>query len=271
MHDKTTLGISDLLRQYIEAMVEEVVIKGKPFDDQKKKWLQLYSQEEGVDYATLEKNLTAFFETIEELKSKESTSNERLAKVLAKDCYLEECKAEKLIEGVIRQQQEDSDILAALNDMRQLLQDCLDKTQNQDPPTVTHAYSNWATNFIERICQAYCDKNIGFLEDVFSQDAQIITGAYEKRKTDIRYRTQGKQQYFANLKYIFRRNKTIDVRFETDSSTGIFYSSANGKCLGYRLLQRWDSDNYSDSGYLYLVLYAGQNGPKVIVRAWSPE
>ena len=56
MPDKTSIGISDLLRQFIEALVEEVVFEGKPFDNQKKSNLQSFSQEEGVDYATLEKN-----------------------------------------------------------------------------------------------------------------------------------------------------------------------------------------------------------------------
>lgn len=277
MEDKTTIGNnenantpSEAFREYIESLVEEIVINNAVFNEHKK-YLQRYSQEEGVDYTTLEKNLTEFFETLEELKSHGSKSSERLAKMLANNCYLKEGKVEKLIDSMNRQQQEDSNNLAALDDLKQQLQNYLDKPKSQTPPTVTHVNSNWATIFIEQICQAYCNKNIEFLEDAFSQNAQIITGAFEKNQTNIRYRTQGKKQYFANLKYIFQRNKTIDVKFETDNSTGIFYSSADGKCLGYRLLQRWRSDNYSDSGYLYLALYAGQNGPKVMVRVWSPK
>lgn len=98
--DKTAIGISDLLRKYIEALVEEVVIEGKPFDNQKKSDLQSFSQEEGVDYVTLEKNLTGFFEAVEELKSHESKAVERLAKILAKDCYLEEGKVNELLEAL---------------------------------------------------------------------------------------------------------------------------------------------------------------------------
>ena len=55
MSDKTTIGPSPLLRQYIEALVKEVMLEGKTFDNQKKNDLQRYSQDEGVDYATLEK------------------------------------------------------------------------------------------------------------------------------------------------------------------------------------------------------------------------
>lgn len=99
MPDKTTIGISDLLRQFIEALAEEVVLEGKPFADQKK-WLRKYSENEGVNYAALEKNLTEFFETIEELKSHESKAGERLAKLLAKDCFLDEGKVNELVSAV---------------------------------------------------------------------------------------------------------------------------------------------------------------------------
>ena len=96
MPDKTSTGISDLLRQFIEALVEEVVLEGKPFDDKKKKWLQTYSQEEGVDYASLEKNLTDFFEVLEEWKKQKSKSSQLAAQMLATRCSLSEEAVEKL-------------------------------------------------------------------------------------------------------------------------------------------------------------------------------
>ena len=112
MQDKTSLGISDLLRQFIEALVDEVVLEGKPFDDQKKKWLQRYSQEEGLDYTELEKNLTEFFETFEELKSNKSKSIERLAKMLAKDCYLEEGKVGELLAAMNEAREKEAERIA---------------------------------------------------------------------------------------------------------------------------------------------------------------
>jgi hypothetical protein len=106
MQDKTAIGNNEhtntpskAFREYIEALVEEVVINGEPFDAQKK-WLRKNSEAEGVDYATLEKNLMEFFETIEELKSHESKAGERLAKMLAKDCFLDEGKVNELVSAV---------------------------------------------------------------------------------------------------------------------------------------------------------------------------
>ncbi len=57
MPDKTALGISEELRQFIEALVEEVVLDGKPFENHKK-YLQRFCKGEGVDYNQLETNLT---------------------------------------------------------------------------------------------------------------------------------------------------------------------------------------------------------------------
>jgi hypothetical protein len=106
MPDKTSIGISDLLRKFIKALVKEVVIEGKPFDDQKKEWLQTYSHNEGEDYATLEKNLLEFFEAVDELRIHESKSGERLAKKVAKECYLEEGEVDNLISSVNKAREE---------------------------------------------------------------------------------------------------------------------------------------------------------------------
>ena len=106
MQDKTAIGNNEnantpskTFREYIESLVEEIVINNAVFNDHKK-YLQRYSQEEGLDYATLEKNLTDFFETLEELKSHESKVVERLAKMLGMYCYLEEGKVDELVSAM---------------------------------------------------------------------------------------------------------------------------------------------------------------------------
>lgn len=108
MKDKTSLGISDILRNFIEGLVESVLIKGEPFDKHKK-WLKKYSDLEGVDYAALESNLNDFFKTVKELEEDESNVVECSAQNLAKDCYLSEDMANRLIEkaAAIRVQKEE--------------------------------------------------------------------------------------------------------------------------------------------------------------------
>jgi hypothetical protein len=98
MQDKTTLEISDTFREYIEALVEEVVINGEPFEAQKK-WLRKNSEAEGVSFETIESNLNDFFEAIKELEEHESKSTERFARNLAQSCYFSETEVDKLIDN----------------------------------------------------------------------------------------------------------------------------------------------------------------------------
>ena len=99
MQDKTSFGISEELQQLIEALVEEVVLEGKPFEDHKK-YLQRFCQTEDVDYSLLETNLAALFETAEELKIHESKGNERLLQLLSKECYISHDEINKTISDI---------------------------------------------------------------------------------------------------------------------------------------------------------------------------
>ena len=89
-------GISDTFREFIEALVEEVVINGEPFEAQKK-WLRKRSEAEGLNYETLESNLSDLFEALKELEEHGSRVVERSVMYSAKDCYLSEDIVNKLI------------------------------------------------------------------------------------------------------------------------------------------------------------------------------
>ena len=97
MKDKTTLGISDTFREFIEALAEEVVINGEPFDAQKK-WLRKYSEAEGLNYETIESNLNDLFDAVKELEEHESKVIERSVRALAKECYLSEALVNQLFD-----------------------------------------------------------------------------------------------------------------------------------------------------------------------------
>ena len=87
MLDKKAIGISQELRQFIEALVEEVVLEGKTFEEHKK-YLQRFCEAEGIKYKTLEKNLAVFFEISEEWKSIHTKAGASMAKLLGEKCYL---------------------------------------------------------------------------------------------------------------------------------------------------------------------------------------
>jgi len=96
MQDKTALEISEELRQYIEALIEEVVLEGK-YVENHKKYLRRYLAAEGVDYSQFETRLSELFETAKELVAQKSRNSECILRMQCRECYLSEDQAEKLV------------------------------------------------------------------------------------------------------------------------------------------------------------------------------
>ncbi len=102
MQDKSSYiknkpNISEVLQNYINAMVEEIVLKSETFDDQKKKWLRKYSEAEGVNFNELNKDLTDFFELYSDFQKTQSAALQRVLENQAKACYITEVLYRKLI------------------------------------------------------------------------------------------------------------------------------------------------------------------------------
>lgn len=143
--------------------------------------------------------------------------------------------------------------------------------------------------YVERFRTAYNMKDIHTIEQMFSDDALIITGNVvqtkalgdnQKSQFKVEYNRQNKQQYIANLKKAFLRNKWIDVKFsqigehgEEGGCAGITRSSKDPTKYGVRLHQSWKSSNYEDEGYLFLLWEFPEDGrsPVIHVRTWQPE
>lgn len=144
--------------------------------------------------------------------------------------------------------------------------------------------------YLERFRTAYNRKDIKVIEDMFSDDALIITGHVvttkslgdnNAMKSKVVYNRQTKQQYINNLRKAFARNKWIEVKFSRIGEHG----ENIGKCQGFtrskidptkygiRLHQSWKSSNYSDEGYLFLLWEFPEDGrsPLIHVRTWQPE
>lgn len=144
--------------------------------------------------------------------------------------------------------------------------------------------------YLERFRTAYNQKDIKMIEEMFSDDALIITGRVVKVKplgdnntmrTKVEYNKQTKQQYVNNLRKAFARNKWIDVQFTMSADDnkkgigcgGITRSKIDPTKYGIRLHQSWKSSNYSDEGQLFLLWEFPEDGrsPIIHVRTWQPE
>lgn len=131
-------------------------------------------------------------------------------------------------------------------------------------------------HFCEQFRTAYNQKDIKFMEDVFSDDALIITGKVTQRvpseigmaKTKIEYSVQGKQQYLSNLRNVFSKQGYINVKFD---DYRIKRHGAKPNYYGVTLVQEWNSTTYGDKGIVFLVWdFTNENAPKIHVRTWQP-
>jgi len=132
-------------------------------------------------------------------------------------------------------------------------------------------------DYVEHFRTAYNMKDMPFLQQVFSDDALIITGKVIKvQKSDIyptgnkiSYKKQTKQQYLTNLGNAFRTTKYIRVNFD-DIKVVAHPTKAN--VYGVTLHQEWNTNRYSDEGTVFMIWdFTNENEPKIHVRTWQAD
>ena len=133
-------------------------------------------------------------------------------------------------------------------------------------------------DYVEHFRTAYNQKDLKFLRQIFSDDALIITGKVIKvRKSEVTpnggnrtiYITQNKQQYLTSLSKVFKNAKYIKVSF--DDVTIVDHPTIKG-IYGVTVKQKWNSGNYSDEGYVFMVWdFRNPDAPQIHVRTWQPE
>lgn len=127
---------------------------------------------------------------------------------------------------------------------------------------------------LERFRNAYCIKDLDFLEKVYSDDALIITGNVVKTKksnsdvsSKIVYKKYSKKEYIDHLKIVFKNNAHIDVTF--DSITVKRHPMIEG-IFGVQLYQGYKSTRYADEGYLFLLWdFRDEENPQIHIRTWQ--
>lgn len=131
-------------------------------------------------------------------------------------------------------------------------------------------------DYVEQFRTAYNQKDLNFLNMVFSEDALIITGKVITQKhpegfvtQKIRYNKQSKVQYLNNLKKVFNLTKYIRVAFD---EIDVMRHPTNPNFYGVTLHQGWTSNTYHDEGYLFLLWdFRNENAPEIHVRTWQPD
>ncbi len=140
-------------------------------------------------------------------------------------------------------------------------------------------YRQIILDYVEQFRTAYNTKDLPFLDQIFSDDALIITGKVIKAiptdannfmsKDMVQYTTQKKAEYLERLGRVFRNNKRIHVAF---NEVSVKRHPAKEGFYGVTLKQDYKSDMYSDTGYVFLLWdFTNPEEPKIHVRTWQPE
>lgn len=132
-------------------------------------------------------------------------------------------------------------------------------------------------DYVEQFRTSYNQKDINFLDAVFSDDALIITGKVIHRSSGdglplpdkIEYKKQDKKTYLSNLRRVFASNKSIRVTFD---EIEVMRHPVNKDFYGVTLHQGYSSDRYHDDGYVFLLWdFRNEEQPQIHVRTWQPD
>lgn len=137
-------------------------------------------------------------------------------------------------------------------------------------------------NFVENFRTAYIRKDIDLIEKVFSEHALIITGKVvkrDKKKMDvyrttltdkqIEYQVLSKSQYISRLRDVFSKTPYINLSYEDIEVT---QHKKFPDFYGVQLYQTWITPNYSDQGFLFLLIqFRADDNPLIWVRTWQDK
>lgn len=146
-------------------------------------------------------------------------------------------------------------------------------------------------NFLEDYQTAYALKRADYLEQVFSDNAIIITGTVlsEKKNNnaltdginisnvfnneEVRYTRLNKREYLARLNKQFKEREYIHLTFEENLTRIVNTNGAlpDGAAFAIQIHQKYSSPIYSDDGYLTLLLNMQGLYPIIEVRLWEPD
>lgn len=138
--------------------------------------------------------------------------------------------------------------------------------------------------FVEKYRTAYLTRDLNQLGTMFAEEAVIITGrvlkvdnttsnnvAYEQNEPaqpSVEYLKEKKGEFLERQQVLFDTKPDIHLGF---SSFNIIRKNNQEGVYGISMRQSYTSTDYSDEGYLFLLIDFNDDEPKIYVRAWQPQ
>ncbi len=140
-------------------------------------------------------------------------------------------------------------------------------------------------NFMEDYQTAYAFKRLSYIDQIYSNDAIILTGTVVKkappqRADGLSFSTENenvkidqytKKEFMQRLKKQFESREYVHLTFE-DNTTRFVNAQRlpYGTVFAIQIKQFYSSPVYSDEGYLNLMFDVSQEVPLIHVRYWYP-
>tara|TARA_R110000868_G_scaffold294140_1_gene554692 strand:+ start:23523 stop:25430 length:1908 start_codon:yes stop_codon:yes gene_type:complete len=138
--------------------------------------------------------------------------------------------------------------------------------------------------FVEKYRTAYLSRDLSQLDVMFAEEAVIIVGRVlkvdEKDNTDFVFEQESDKQpsveylQFTKKDFLKRQGELFTSKPDIHLGFTTFdIRKKNGKdgVYGVAMRQSYTSTNYSDEGYLFLLIDFNGTQPKIYVRAWQPQ
>lgn len=138
--------------------------------------------------------------------------------------------------------------------------------------------------FLENYKTAFALKRGDYIESIFDDNAQIIVGHVVKRMEskdmgdgkivfneakDVTYARKSKKEYLDYLRRSFASKEYINIRF---ADNDVMKAGYGGDTFGIQIKQEYNSSNYGDMGYLFLLVDLNEpDKPIIQVRTWQPD
>ena len=139
--------------------------------------------------------------------------------------------------------------------------------------------------FMEDYQTAYAFKRIDYLNQIFSDEALIISGTMLKKATKadlegrvfiktpyVKYKLEDKTTYIKRLGLQFKQREYINLKFEDNRTKAIRNTMIPaGTAFAIEIKQNYRSPVYSDKGYLTLLLDVSKRPAIIHARLWQPN
>ncbi|MCK9451131.1 MAG: LPP20 family lipoprotein [Bacteroidales bacterium] len=135
--------------------------------------------------------------------------------------------------------------------------------------------------FMEYYKTAYNLKRLDYIESIFSENALIIVGTVLKLakpidglyqnigEVGVDYQRYTKKEYITRLQNAFNSKEFINIDFD---EAEVRKMNGDKKIYGIQISQHYYSSNYSDFGYLFLMIDLNDSlNPTIYVRTWQPQ